>query len=484
MADEIELKLELSPCAAAAIEASGLLPGEAGRVRQSSIYFDTPDQALARAGVSLRIRKSDGKRVQTIKAAGASVAGLFARSEWERAVRNDTPVLDAKTPLPPGLGECADAIAPIFEVGIDRHSWIVAEGDATIEVVLDRGMVVAGDRQSPICEIELELKSGSPAALFAFARKLDSVAPVRLGVLTKAERGYRLAGPAPTMVKAEPVLLVDGVTPARAFAIVAQSCIRQFRLNEPLLLAGGGAAALHQARVALRRLRSALSIFRPVVGEPGAALGTDLRWLASELGEARNLDVLLARTWPAGSLHDSIAAARASAYRRVGEVLEMPRTRHMMLDLAEWIARAGWPDRPGSADDDVSARAFAITALDRCSRRAKKRGRDLADLDDADRHAARKAAKKLRYAAEFFGSLFVRKRERRRYARFIASLQVLQDQLGALNDLATAALVLERLSVADDPEARRLTAEGQKRKLLRAAEAAHEQLFDLKRFWR
>ncbi len=484
MADEIELKLDLSPSAAAAIEASGLLPDEAGRVRQSSIYFDTPDQALARAGVSLRIRKSDGKRVQTIKAAGASAAGLFARSEWERAVRNDTPVLDAKTPLPPGLGECAHAIAPIFEVGIDRHSWIVAEGDATIEVVLDRGKVVAGDRQSPICEIELELKSGAPAALFAFARKLDAVAPVRLGVLTKAERGYRLAGPAPAMVKVEPVLLDDGATPARAFAIVAQSCIRQFRLNETLLLAGGGAAALHQARVALRRLRTAFSIFRPVVGEPGAALGADLRWLASELGEARNLDVLLARTRPTGSLHDSIAAARASAYRRVGEVLEMPRTRHMMLDLAEWIARAGWPDRRGSGDDDVSARAFAITALDRCSRRAKKRGRDLADLDDADRHAARKAAKKLRYAAEFFGSLFVRKRERRRYARFIASLQVLQDQLGALNDLATAALVLERLSVADDPEARRLTAEAQKHKLLRAAEAAHGQLFDLKRFWR
>lgn len=483
MADEIELKLDLSSSAAAAIEASGLLPGEAGRLRQSSIYFDTPDQALARAGVSLRIRKSDGKRVQTIKAAGASAAGLFARSECERAVRNDTPVLDAKTPLPPGLGECADAIAPIFEVGIDRHSCIIAEGDATIEVVLDRGKVVAGDRQSPICEIELELKSGAPAALFAFARKLDAVAPVRLGVLTKAERGYRLAGPAQTMIKAEPVLLVDGATPARAFAIVAQSCIRQFRLNETLLLAGGGAAALHQARVALRRLRSAFSIFRPVVGEPGAALGADLRWLASELGEARNLDVLLARTRPAGSLHDSIAAARASAYRRVGEVLEMPRTRHMMLDLTEWIARPGWPDRRGSADDDVSARAFAITALDRIDRRAKKRGHDLADLDDADRHAARKAAKKLRYAAEFFGGLFVRKRERRRYARFVASLQALQDQLGALNDLATAALVLERLSVADDPEARRLTAEGQKRKLLRAAEAAHGKLFDLKRFW-
>lgn len=483
MADEIELKLELSQDAAAAIEASGLLTGDANRARQASIYFDTPDHALARAGVSLRIRKSGNKRVQTIKAAGASAAGLFARSEWERAVRNDIPVLDAKMPLPAGLGDCADTIAPVFEVGIDRRSWIIAEGGAAIDAVIDRGEVVAGDRQSPICEIELELKSGTPSALFAFARKLDAVAPVRLGVLTKAERGYCLTGPAPTMFKAEPALLADAATPARAFAIVAQSCIRQFRLNEALLLAGGGAGALHQARVALRRLRSALSTFEPIIGESGSAFAADLRWLASELGEVRNLDVLLARTRP-GSLHDGVALARDAAYRRVSDVLEMPRTRRLMLDLAEWIACAGWSDSPGAADGDLSPRAYAIAALDRCYRRAKKRGRNLADLDDAHRHEARKAAKKLRYAAEFFGSLFVRKRDCRRYARFIASLQALQDQLGALNDLATAAFVLEELGVAGDPEASRLTAGDQKKKLLQAAEAAHGRLFDLKRFWR
>ncbi|WP_447952568.1 CYTH and CHAD domain-containing protein [Sphingopyxis chilensis] len=480
MADEIELKLELSPSAAVAIEASGLLPGGSTRARQSSIYFDTPDHALDRAGVSLRIRKSEGKRVQTIKAAGASTAGLFARSEWERAVMDDIPVFDAATSLPNSLDDCIDTIAPIFEVGGDRRSWIIAEGDATIEVVLDRGDVAAGDRQSSICEIELELKSGAPSALFALARKLDAVAPVRLGVLTKAERGYRLAGPAPAMFKAEPVLLADGTAPGRAFAIVAQSCIRQFRLNEALLLAEGSAGALHQARVALRRLRSAFSIFRPIIGELGSALAADLRWLAAELGEARNLDVLLARTRP-GSLHDHVALARDAAYRRVGEVLEMPRTRQLMLDLAEWIARAGWP---GPAEEDLPARAYAVAALDHCYRRARKRGRKLAGLDDADRHEARKAAKKLRYAAEFLGSLFVRKRDRRRYAEFIASLQALQDQLGALNDLAMAALVLEKLGVAGDAEASRLTAEGQKKKLLRAAEAAHGQLFDLKRFWR
>ena len=483
MAEEVELKLAVTPEAAAAIEGSGLLPGEALCVRQSSIYFDTADRALARTGSSLRIRKTGRKRVQTIKLAGASTAGLFARSEWERPVKDDKPILDADTPLLAILDGDVDAIAPVFNVEMNRRIWTIVADDAVIEMVLDRGHVVAGDRRSSICEIELELKSGGSAALFAFARKLDAVAPVRLGVLAKAERGYRLAGPAPTLMKAEAVLLAEGMTAAQAFAAIAQNCIRQFRLNETLYLAEGGAPALHQARVALRRLRSAFSIFRPIIGVSGALLAADLRWLASELGEARNLDVLLARIGP-GPFHDRVASAREAAHRRVAEVLALPRTRQLMLDLAEWIARGDWSGSPDVADGDVRVGAFAIAALDRCYRRAKKRGRNLVNLGDVRRHEARKAAKKLRYAAEFFESLFVRKRDRKRYARFIAALQALQDQLGALNDLATAALVLEKLGVTCDPEASPLTAEDQKRKLLRAAETAHSQMIDLKRFWR
>lgn len=482
MTDEIELKLELSEESAAAIESSGVLTGESGRIRQTSVYFDTPDHRLANAGVSLRIRTTGSKRVQTIKAAGTSAAGLFARSERERGVGGDTPVLDAVTPLPAGLGCCADALAPVFEVRIDRRSWTIAEGDARIEAVLDRGEVVAGDRRSPICEIELELKSGRVDALFALARKLGALAPVRLGVLSKAERGYRLAGPAPTMVKAEPVLLEEGMTSAEAFAVVVQNCIRQYRLNEALLLSDGGAEALHQARVGLRRLRSAFSIFRPMIGDSGAALAADLRGLASALGEARNLDVLLAQTAP-GPLHNRVKLARDAAYRRVGKVLAKRRTRQLMFDLVEWIARRAWSGSPDAPDGDLPARAFATAALDRLHHRTDKRGRDILDIDDAHRHAARKAAKKLRYGAEFFANLFAGKRERRRYAAFVASLETLQDQLGALNDLATAALVFQKLGVAGDPEASRLTTEHRKRKRLKAAEAAHDHVFELKRFW-
>lgn len=476
MADEVELKLELTPEAVDEIEASGLLSGDPETARQEAIYFDTPDRDLAKGGLSLRIRRSDGKSVQTIKADDVGAVGLFARSEWERPVENGTPVLDDTAPIRGLLGDAADAIVPIFEVRVERRTWIVGDGDTVIELVLDRGEVVAGDRRAPICEIELELKEGDPAGLFALARRIDAAAPVRLGVRSKAERGYLLLAPAATRAKAEPVALARDMTAAQAFRRIVQSCVRQFRLNEALLAAGRDPEALHQARVALRRLRSAFSIFKPMIGDGGADLRAGLRWLASELGDARNLDVLLERTRP-GALHDRLAAAREAAYDRVGDALSSPRARRLMLGLAEMTASR-------EVDGDQPARAFASTALGRFRRKMKKEARDLAHADDRARHEVRKHAKKLRYAGEFFASLFARKRERRRYKRFVAALEVLQDQLGLLNDLATAPDILKKLGVAGDPEAARLLARGRKKSLVEKADRAREALLDTKRYWR
>lgn len=483
MADEVELKLEIASEDAGAFEASGLLAGAPKKLRLISTYFDTPDRDVANAGFSLRIRRSGKKRIQTIKAAGASAAGLFIRSEWERPVEDDTPILDYTTPLPSLLGDRALAIAPAFTVKIERHRWIVVEGEATIELVLDRGEVVAGERRTPVCEIELELQSGDRAALFAFARKIDAVAPVRLGVLSKAERGYRLTGAAAAMAKAEPVALAAGLTAAQAFGQIVQSCVRHFRFNEALLAVNRDAAALHQARVALRRLRSAFSIFKPMIGDAATDLQSELRWLASQLGEARDLDVLLKRAAP-GPLHGRIAAMREAAYDRVCETLSSARARRSMFDIAAWVAAANWPGTAGGEPGgNRPARDFAAKALDRYRRKVKRKGRNLERLDDEARHEVRKSAKKLRYAAEFFAALFERKPEKRRHKRFIEALETLQDELGALNDLATAPEVLKRLGIAKSPGADALLAHDKKAKLVEAAADAHDDLVDTKRFW-
>lgn len=480
ISSEVELKLELTPEAADALEAAGVFPGDPEIIRQHAIYFDTPDHDLAKAGLSLRVRRSGDKRIQTIKAAGAAAAGMFVRPEWEREVEDDTPVIDDTTLVPALIGEKIAEIDPLFTVENERRLWLI-DG---VEIALDRGRVVAGEREAPIYEVELEQKGGEPAAFFAFARRIDAAAPVHLGVLSKAERGYRLLGPAPGAAKAGPVQLAETMTAAAAFQAIVQSCLRHHRLNVPLIFDHQDAGALHQARVALRRLRSALSIHKPMLGDHAQALNGELRWLAGELGKARDIDVLLDRA-ETSPLRDRLLSARADAYANAIAALRSDRARGLMIDIAEWTALGDWlSGRDGRDLRALPARDFAAKALDRFRRKVKKSGRDLEELDDEARHEVRKAAKKLRYAAEFFGALYVRKRERRRHKRFVAALEALQDELGALNDLAHAPEVLRGLGLADDPAARPLLGPDDRADLLEAAAEAHDALVDAKRFWR
>lgn len=485
MADEIELKLEIASEDADALEASSIMQGKPAIAELRSTYFDTPDHALAKAGCSLRIRLSGGKRIQTIKANAASTAGLFTRAEWEQPVEGEQPTLDDTAPILALLGDAADAIAPVFEVRAERRTWIIDESGATIELALDRGEVVCGDRRSPFCEIELELKAGKRAPLFDLARRINHLVPVRLGVLAKAERGYGLAGQVAGAFKAEPVMLAKDATAAQALQQVVHSCMRQFRRNEEILLTARDAEALHQSRVALRRLRSALSIFKPLFSDSsGMSMQDDLRWLTTTLGDARNLDVLLSRS-PPGPVHDRISAAREMAYDRLDSALRSARARALMLDLAEWTVLGEWLRSPdAAADRQRPAREFAGKALDRYRRKVKRGGRNITGADDEARHEVRKDAKKLRYTAEFFASLFAAKAEKRRLKKFIAALEKLQDRLGALNDLATGAQTLEWLGLADTPDAKPLLGKKTGKALIKGAAEAHDELMDSERFWR
>lgn len=485
MSDEVELKLVLRREDARLLQASRLLAGNAKGERQRSIYFDTPDHKLAKAGLTLRIRRAGGRRTQTVKAQNARSAGLFVRPEWERAVPDDRPVIDDTTPIQALLDKSVADIAPLFEIHVERRAWSIREDAAIIDVAIDRGMAVTAERQSPFCEMELELKGGDATALFAFARKLDATIPVRLGILTKAERGYALVEAAVTVFKAEPVVLERDMTTADAFQHVVRNCLRQFRQNEDLLLAGGSPEAIHQARVALRRLRSAFSIFAAIVDDDvGRRLRDEVRWLATELGDARNLDVLSERALPA-TLRDQLEAARRAAYGRVDAVLASPRTRTLILDLAQWIESGAWLAATDTREvRRQPAREFAEAAIDRFRRKVKKDGRHVAEVDDQARHKVRRDAKKLRYAADFFASLFEGKHARRRYTRFVVMLEALQDQLGALNDLATAPHLLSRLGLMDERDAATLFYPDSKQALLDTAEEAYHAFVDAKHFWR
>lgn len=298
MSREIELKLELSKAAMDTLLRSDLLAGPSEDVSQRDIYFDTPDQKLRNAGFSLRIRQAGGVRTQTIKATAPGTAGLFARPEWERIVDDDHPVLDHEAPIAtaPWPVFSADELAPLFIVEVQRKRWLHRENGSEIEIALDEGLVVAGDRQSPVLELELELKDGRTSDLFLAARRLEAGVGGRIGELSKSEKGYRLIASSRNAFKAEPVQLDRFQSAVDAFQLIAQSCFRQFRLNETVLLDRRNTEALHQARVSIRRLRSAFSAFKPIIDDPEAVrINSEFRWLASVLGAARNIDVLIAK---------------------------------------------------------------------------------------------------------------------------------------------------------------------------------------------
>ena len=483
---EVELKLEFAGEDRDRLMSTALLAeADAKTDHLVSAYFDTPDLDVRAAGYSLRVRHNGDRRTQTLKANGEGAAGLFTRAEWEHDIAGDRPLIDANSgPLAGVVG--AEALAHIrclFETDVQRTRYTLRSEGAKIELAIDEGRIRAGKRRERLCELELELESGSPQALFDMVRRLDETVPLRLGVSSKSERGYALAaGETRAAVKADPIRLDADGDIRDAFGLIAQGCIRQFRCNETLLMESGGASALHQARVGLRRLRSAFSLFEPLFAGDAwvKRLRTELSWLAAELGEVRNVDVLVKRA--DGDLKDQLVTARARIFGHARGELASARSRRLMIDLAEWLALGDWRLRP--ADPALAGRrstSYAAESLDLHRKRLKRRGKGLAKLSDERRHKARIEAKKLRYATEFFASLYPSQKACRRHAAFLDALEALQDQLGELNDQVTGPQVLVSLGI--DPSAM-VPGPNNRSELLARAEEAYERLIDAKRFWR
>ena len=395
---------------------------------------------------------------------------------------------------------------------MDRTTWRVKQDGAEIEVALDEGRVSAHGSTQPIAELEFELKCGSPTELFALARSLDCVRDLQIGVLSKSERGYALAdGDEPSSFKAEPIALKPNLSAAEAFQIIARACIRHFRLNEPLLIARRSADPLHQARVAIRRLRSALSLFEPMVTDQEyKRLKRRLRDVSHQFGEARNLDVYIAHTAvpgvdKAGQLPPFALkpvgqgqAERERAYERVINTLQSKRFRQFMQDLVAWIQAGPWrtSDEPESQTTrDQNIEDFAACVLKRRRRKLRRHGRHLERLSPEERHRIRIEAKKLRYASEFFLELFSGRKHRKRYQAFIAALGDLQARLGELNDIQNeqeiaAELASHKTTLVPRSRASHAAAShlgGQDKPttaLLISACQAHQRFLDAKPFWK
>lgn len=495
-ANEIELKFLLD-----ADQVEGVLPLLAGGERDdlAAVYFDTPDRRLARTGFGLRVRRSAKGRTQTLKAA-ATVEG--GRSEWEWPVATDAPdpALLASTPAVLVEGE---TLEPVFAVRVERLTRRIDHRGSDIELALDRGEIVVGDRAAPVLELELELKAGAPSALFDLARGLMETTPLRLSAVSKAERGYRLASDeALTRPRHTVPALSSDDTAGQAFQAVAGAVLAHLAAGAESLRATPGPEGVHQVRVAVRRLRAHMAIFRPVIeGAEMVDIRTRLKWLAGELDEARNLDVFIADVWrPAAAAHHDLAglaafgqdllSAQTRAYERVATAIDSPSFRRLILDATAWVQLGDWTGPAGDASRrDAPARDVVADRLSRRRRRILKAGRHLARLDRPARHRMRIEAKILRYAVEDLGGLF--ENHPRRRDRLTAALKQLQDSLGALNDLVFSEALARDLAIGDG-EADAALAAGwligerstREAALLDIAQADLKAFAKIRRFWK
>ncbi|WP_342611436.1 CHAD domain-containing protein [Burkholderia ambifaria] len=429
-----------------------------------STYFDTSALAFHGCGASLRVRAVGNKRIQTLKLEGSVQAGLFDRDEFEMPVDGDLPDLARLRDRLPADSDCgrlirdvatAARLEPVFVTRIRRSvlPLRLPSGDE-VEVALDKGTVEAESNSVPIAAVELELKRGRPESLYGVALELLEIVPLRIDRESKADLGYGLlvAEHRPP-VKAQPLQLKKRDSIEDAFCQIARNCLDQVHANERGVESGHDPSCVHQMRVGLRRLRSALDLFANVIpAYPG--LDDELRWIAAELGAARDWEVLAGTTLDhAGTngIPDEIHPVRKACEhiavenrQRAAAAVGSVRYTRLALQLASWLSRKGW--RAEMSDEQRAAimqpaKPFAADVLSRRHRKLIKRGKRLADLDDHRRHRARIAAKKVRYATEFFASL-CRKRAVRSY---VDALTALQDDLGWRNDAVVADKLLQAL---------------------------------------
>jgi inorganic triphosphatase YgiF len=464
MALETELKLSIAPVHLRRLKRHSLLKklGASPAVNQKlySVYYDTPALDLRNHAMALRLRRAGKQWLQTLKGGGGVQAGLHRRDEWETPVADEALDLDALEAaggrLPRGVHKL---LREAFVTDFSRNVRLLKFGGAEIELSMDRGEVRAGQQAFPICELELELKSGEPRQLFELALALLDIVPFELETVSKAEQGYRLlAGYEEAPVKAAVPKLDRDASLAEALQALAWSCLAHLQANLRGAMHGDDAEYLHQLRVALRRLRVVLRMAAQACPDAElAALGGEIAALGSGLGRLREWDVfvadvlrpLLARMpGHAGveALLDACESQRAASYDALRSEEEARGLQRLLLRFAIWMNGDYWQREELQA----GASGFAARRLRKLSKRFDSFARELDAADAAQLHALRILAKKLRYSAEFFSNFYDGKRAK----SYLAALAGVQDVLGRINDAAVARRLLDGLFARPEPAAR------------------------------
>lgn len=319
---------------------------------------------------------------------------------------------------------------------------------------LMRGWIDCSGRSHPVARAVIEGPYSERRALFQAARLLSETAPCDL-LLDEGETALSLAQGMIGLPRKSRKLGLGGVGSIHeAFGAIVRMAIEQIAANRVCVFAGDTVEGVHQMRVGVRRLRSAVNLFRPLL-DPGVAerISAELKSLAQFLGPLRDGDVfretildpvtgLMGGHEGLRRLIETMEKERDDRLSLARATLDQANFCRLMLDLAEWSL-------DGIADDGADLSSFAAGALDKRHRKISKAGKRFDDLDPLQRHALRIRGKKMRYAGEFLSSLFPEAKAK----RYLDSLTLLVDLLGHLNDIAVARRVLEERRAASADQA-------------------------------
>ena len=456
----VELKLRIPPDALSRLRSSRILrkwlAGRPSQGRVVSTYFDTPDLSLLHRQIAVRSRKIGKRHILSVKRTPSAETRNDGRVEWEKEVAkqaaNSRIMNDRALRRKLSDVKIAGRLKPLFVTDVNRAVWPLKIWNSSVDFAINVGEIKSHGRRLPICEAGLELKSGDASGIYTLARELRKSVPFDFASASSAERGYALAADvAPGFHKAERLKIRRRATVGEAFTSIGRNGLMHLRANEACVRIKQDAEGIHQIRVAVRRLRSALSLFRDLVADKDRQdIARRLKWIAKALAEAREWDVfqdellapLQGKISDDPSLRgfvDHVDTLRRSADRRAAEILASARYTESVLRIGEWWDGGAW-EKTATGVAAEPATDFARKRIRKLDQRLRKLGDRLAKLGDADLHEFRIRAKKLRYAIGFFGDLFPAKAAR----AHAEALSKVQDCLGALNDSVIVRQLLAR----------------------------------------
>lgn len=502
VASEIAIKLFASPSMLEELRSRADLKGAETVQQLVATYFDTVEGRLGCEGAILRVREASGSCEQTLKVASNGGSAVH-RNEWNVPVQGDEPDLALfPPPARAALDRLLDggAAVPVAVSRIDRTTRQIRFGQSSIEVAFDAGTIAADGRSEAVCELELELVKGRLADVLCLASQLPVGPDLSWSVASKAARAHALAfAIPPRAVHAEPMRFASQADAVQGFRTIAWNCLGQLLGNYHLVIADAELETVHQARVAIRRLRAACSLFGKVIDDDEAPrLLAEMKAAAASLGEVRDLDVMLLRLGEAArdvgedvyALKLQLESRRALATRETQELLSGASFQTLLFSLAHWIEDGAW--RSGGKADTLAGQPIEAFAARSMTRRTRKR-KCIPDMSISERHAMRIQVKKLRYAAEFFAGLFCDEAGQKSKRRFLKALGKLQKSLGELNDLAVASASRKTLFADVEPIAAAglevqfaELLEGRPKqvgRLLKSAEKSISRLSDLPPWW-